>query len=184
MTYRHHALTAAAAAALATLVGAGAAAPASAAEMRATMHKIDASGVGEEVGTVRVAPAEGGTRFDVDLRGLPPGERGFHLHEKGACGPGPDPNGQVIAGGAAGPHWDPEEHKSHKGPEAAGHLGDLPVIRVNADGTSKGATLASRIKDPAQLRGKALMVHAGGDTYSDQPENGGGAGRVACGVIE
>lgn len=28
-----------------------------------------------------------------------------------------------------------------------------------------------------------LMIHKGGDTYSDIPENGGGKGRVACGLI-
>ena len=27
------------------------------------------------------------------------------------------------------------------------------------------------------------MIHEGGDNYTDQPENGGGKGRIACGVI-
>jgi Cu-Zn family superoxide dismutase len=183
MTSRHRILPVAAVAALAML--AGAAASSFAAEMRATLHRIDANGVGGEVGTVRISPAEGGgARLDVDLRGLPPGEHGFHVHQNGSCGPAPNPQGQVAAGFAAGPHWDPDGHKSHKGPEGAGHLGDLPSVRVNADGTAQGATLAARIKDLAQVKGKALMVHAGGDNYSDQPENGGGGGRVACGVIE
>jgi Cu-Zn family superoxide dismutase len=154
------------------------------ATMQATLHKIDAQGAGEAVGTVRITQAQGGARFDIDLRGLPPGEHGFHVHQNGDCGPGPDPRGEVVAGGAAGPHWDPEDHKSHKGPEAAGHLGDLPIVRVGGDGTAKGATLASRVGDAARLRGKALMVHAAGDNYTDEPENGGSAGRIACGVIE
>ena len=35
-----------------------------------------------------------------------------------------------------------------------------------------------------QLAGKALMIHAGGDNYSDEPKPlGGGGARVACGVI-
>jgi Cu/Zn superoxide dismutase len=29
----------------------------------------------------------------------------------------------------------------------------------------------------------AAVIHEGGDNYSDNPENGGGKGRVACGVI-
>lgn len=34
-------------------------------------------------------------------------------------------------------------------------------------------------------RGKALMIHAGGDNYSDEPQPlGGGGGRVACGVVQ
>jgi Cu-Zn family superoxide dismutase len=35
------------------------------------------------------------------------------------------------------------------------------------------------------IRGKALMIHAGGDNYSDRPAPlGGGGARIACGVIE
>jgi Cu/Zn superoxide dismutase len=35
----------------------------------------------------------------------------------------------------------------------------------------------------SDVRGRALVIHEGGDNYSDQPENGGGKGRVACGVV-
>ena len=35
----------------------------------------------------------------------------------------------------------------------------------------------------ADLKGKALIVHAGGDTYRDEPPLGGGGARVACGVV-
>lgn len=35
----------------------------------------------------------------------------------------------------------------------------------------------------ADVRGRALMIHEGGDNYTDTPENGGGAGRIACGVV-
>jgi Cu-Zn family superoxide dismutase len=45
--------------------------------------------------------------------------------------------------------------------------------------------LAPRIKDIQALKGHALMIHAGGDNYSDQPKPlGGGGARIACGVIE
>jgi Cu-Zn family superoxide dismutase len=34
------------------------------------------------------------------------------------------------------------------------------------------------------LRGHALMIHEGGDNYSDQPKPlGGGGARIACGVV-
>jgi superoxide dismutase, Cu-Zn family len=166
-------------------VGGGEAAGA-AEELRATMRKVDATGVGEEIGTVRATRAEGGgVMLGVDLRGLPPGERGFHVHQNGDCGPGPNAQGQVVAAGAAGGHWDPQGTKAHAGPEGQGHLGDLPFLRVDADGTAKAATLATRIRDLGELRGKALMIHAGGDNYADQPEPlGGGGGRIACGVFE
>jgi Cu-Zn family superoxide dismutase len=34
----------------------------------------------------------------------------------------------------------------------------------------------------ADLRGRALIVHAGGDTYRDVPPLGGGGARIACGI--
>jgi Cu-Zn family superoxide dismutase len=35
------------------------------------------------------------------------------------------------------------------------------------------------------VKGKALMIHAGGDNYADQPKPlGGGGDRIACGVIQ
>jgi Cu-Zn family superoxide dismutase len=35
-----------------------------------------------------------------------------------------------------------------------------------------------------QIRGRSIMIHAGGDNYSDTPVPlGGGGARIACGVI-
>jgi superoxide dismutase, Cu-Zn family len=47
-----------------------------------------------------------------------------------------------------------------------------------------GQAIAPRIRNAVQLKGKALIIHAGGDTYCDQstPLGGGGA-RIACGII-
>jgi Cu/Zn superoxide dismutase len=37
----------------------------------------------------------------------------------------------------------------------------------------------------ADVRGHSIMIHAGGDNYSDQPELfGGGGARIACGVAK
>jgi Cu-Zn family superoxide dismutase len=56
-------------------------------------------------------------------------------------------------------------------------------VTVAADGTAKATLTAPRIKNVAELRGHALMIHAGGDNYSDQPAPlGGGGARLACGV--
>ena len=65
-----------------------------------------------------------------------------------------------------------------------GHKGDLPVLVVGADGDASLPVLAPqlRVKD---VRGRSLMIHEGGDNYSDQPEPlGGGGTRIACGVIK
>ena len=43
---------------------------------------------------------------------------------------------------------------------------------------------APRLK-VADLKGKSLMIHAGGDNYSDTPAPlGGGGARAACGVVK
>ena len=155
-----------------------------AAELSATLHAITAQGSGPALGTVTITETPAGASFTADLHGLVPGEHGFHVHATGDCGPAPDAQGQVMAGQAAGGHWDPVGTKMHHGPEGNGHLGDLPVLTVAADGTAKVTVVAPNIKDLGQLSGKALMVHAGGDNFSDQPKPlGGGGARVACGVI-
>jgi Cu-Zn family superoxide dismutase len=153
-------------------------------ELRVTMNAITAEGIGEPLGTVLITQTPAGAEFVTELRGLPPGEHGFHLHEKADCGPAPNAEGTMAAGMAAGSHWDPQATKAHHGPEGQGHLGDLPLLVVQADGSAKGAAMAPRITDLSQLAGKSLMIHAGGDNYSDQPKPlGGGGARIACGVI-
>ncbi len=90
-----------------------------------------------------------------------------------------------MAAGAAGGHLDPGKTAKHLGPYQEGHLGDLPALVVTSDGNATYPLLAPRIKHLAQIAGKALMVHAGGDNHSDHPQPlGGGGERLACGVIQ
>ena len=153
-------------------------------ELQATMRKISENGTGAEIGTVTVTEGGGGAVFATDLHDLPPGDHGFHVHERGDCGPGPNDQGLVVAGGAAGGHRDPEGTKRHLGPEGHGHLGDLPVLTVGADGTARKELTAPHITDLDAVRGRALMIHAGGDSYADEPKPlGGGGARIACGVV-
>jgi Cu-Zn family superoxide dismutase len=170
--------------ALGALVATTGAALAQSGEMRVTMNKISTSGVGEAIGTITIAETAQGLTFRPELAGLPAGERGFHVHERPDCGAAPNPQGQVAAGFAAGGHYDPDRTSKHMGPQAeGGHKGDLPALVVGTDGRATQPVTASRLK-LADVTGRALMIHAGGDNYSDQPEPlGGGGGRVACGVI-
>lgn len=157
---------------------------AAAAELRAEMHRATPSGPGEAVGTVTIADSPQGAVIKTDLKGLPPGPHGFHVHENGSCAPATS-NGQTVPAGAAGGHFDPQHTGRHEGPEGRGHLGDLPVLQVAANGAASGTLTAPRITDVGALRGKALMIHAGGDNYSDQPAPlGGGGARLACGVLQ
>jgi Cu-Zn family superoxide dismutase len=44
---------------------------------------------------------------------------------------------------------------------------------------------APRLTKLSEVKGKALMIHAGGDNFSDQPKPlGGGGERIACGIIQ
>jgi superoxide dismutase, Cu-Zn family len=90
-------------------------------------------------------------------------------------------DGKMEAGIAAGEHYDPEGHKSHKGPQGKGHKGDLPLLKGTASGIDQ-TVVAPRLK-LADIKGRSIVIHEGGDNYSDNLENGGGKGRVACGVI-
>ena len=153
-------------------------------EISVPMHIIDAGGVGQEIGTIEAKDGPGGLLLGPALSGLTPGPHGFHLHEKPDCGPA-ERDGQMTAGLAAGGHFDPQKSGKHLGPMGQGHLGDLPLIEIDQDGraASKDALVAPRLK-VADLHGHSLVIHAKGDTYSDQPEPLGGAGaRVACGVV-
>jgi Cu-Zn family superoxide dismutase len=81
-------------------------------------------------------------------------------------------DGKMAAGIAAGEHYDPDGHKSHKGPKGQGHKGDLPLLKGNASGIEQ-TVAAPRLK-LADIKGRSLVIHEGGDNYSDNPENGGG----------
>lgn len=149
-----------------------------------TVYQIDASGVGQSVGTLTLRNTAKGLQISPKLTGLPPGPHGFHIHQNPDCSPANGPNGQPAAGLAAGGHYDPKDSKMHHGPRnSAGHAGDLPVLVVGPKGGAAQAVLAPRLK-LADVIGRSVMIHAGGDNYSDTPTAlGGGGARIACGVI-
>jgi Cu-Zn family superoxide dismutase len=155
-----------------------------AADPEATMNLVTAQGIGEAIGTVRVTKTADGAAFLVNLKGLPPGAHGMHVHQNGDCSPAPV-NGTVAAAGAAGGHFDPDHTGKHEGPTGQGHLGDLPALEILDNGTATKTLLAPRFKDIDAVRGHALIIHAGGDNYSDTPAPlGGGGARIACGVFK
>jgi Cu-Zn family superoxide dismutase len=159
-----------------------AAAPAFAADLVVTLDLATASGPGAAVGTVRIVETPYGLAFYPQLKGLTPGLRGFHVHEKPSCAPA-ELNGAMVPALGAGGHLDPAGTKKHGEPWGDGHLGDLPALYVAADGSAVQPVLAPRLK-LADVKGRALMVHAGGDNHADHPAPlGGGGARVACGVI-
>lgn len=152
------------------------------ADITVPMSLATPTGKGEDIGTVTLSQNKYGLVLTPNLKGLPPGLHGFHIHDKGDCGPGQQ-DGKPVAAGAAGGHYDPNNSRKHGTPWGDGHRGDLPALYVDSDGKAANPVLAPRLK-LAEVHHHALMVHAGGDNHSDHPSPlGGGGGRVACGVI-
>lgn len=146
------------------------------------IHAIDAQGVGKRIGTVTAQNSDKGLLLNLQLGGIPPGEHGFHVHQNPDCGP-KEQDGRLVAGAAAGGHYDPRDTGRHAGPYGDGHLGDLPAIRADPDGNVMDAVVAPRLSLD-DIQGRSLMIHAGGDNYSDQPKSlGGGGARIACGIV-
>lgn len=146
-----------------------------------TVNAVSQQGVGQSIGMVYLADSPAGLVIRTNLSNLPAGERGFHIHENGSCAPA-EKDGKVGAAIAAGGHLNTNQAPNH-GTPMSGHLGDLPALKVAADGTAKVTVVAPRLK-LADVQGRAIMVHAGGDNYSDSPKPlGGGGDRIACGVI-
>lgn len=157
--------------------------PAKADEQIVIVRSISDAGVGPIIGLVKLSDTDQGLALDPDLGGLSPGLHGFHVHQNPSCEPA-EKDGAKAAGLAAGGHYDPHGSGVHAGPGGKGHAGDLPALEVNAGGEAVRPMLAPHLK-LADIRGRALIIHAGGDNYSDTPKPlGGGGARVACGIIE
>jgi Cu-Zn family superoxide dismutase len=139
------------------------------------VYKVALTGHGESIGTITLENDNCGVLVTPHLKDLSPGPHGFHIHIKPDC----SDNGM-----AAGGHLDPNKTDAHDGPyNKHGHLGDMPVLIVNQDGTATLPMLAPKFK-LADIKGHSIMIHAGSDNYSDIPEKlGGGGARIACGVI-
>jgi Cu-Zn family superoxide dismutase len=153
------------------------------ADLTVPMHRVDEQGVGASAGQVTVSESPYGLVFTPALSGLAPGLHGFHVHQNPACG-AQEKDGKMVPGLAAGGHYDPAQTNLHATPWGDGHLGDLPPLFVDADGNASQPVLAPRLK-MADMKGRSLMVHAGGDNHSDHPAPlGGGGARVVCGVVE
>jgi len=153
-------------------------------ELVVPMWQLNPGGENESVGNVHITMTEYGALFIPALEGIEPGVYGFHVHENGSCD-AVEKDGKLVAGLAAGGHWDPEKTGQHKGPwDNSGHKGDLPALAVDANGETY-AVLAPRLQNLKELKGHALMIHQGGDNYSDSPAPlGGGGARMMCGVIQ
>ena len=135
---------------------------------------------GTSAGTVELVSDDGALSFEVAVTGIPEGTHGFHLHTTGQC-EAPDFT-------SAGGHLNPAEREHGRENPAGSHLGDLPNLVVNADGTASttvalDAESGNAIDSLFDADGTAVMIHADPDDYRTDPTGDAGS-RIACGVLE
>jgi Cu-Zn family superoxide dismutase len=154
-----------------------AALPAAAQSAKATLKNAE----GKEVGRAALTQTPAGVLIRLTVKGLPAGDRAFHIHSVGKCEPP-----FTTAGG----HFNPGGRKHGLMAADGHHAGDLPNLHVPA-----GGELIVEVLNPAVTlekgkanslfgpQGTALVIHAGKDDYKTDP-TGDAGGRIACGVVE
>lgn len=134
---------------------------------------------GTPVGRVSITPERTGVRVRIETEGLRPGLYGAHIHRAGRCD-APDFE-------SAGAHWNPTGQQHGFRNPSGRHRGDLPNLRVGADGrgdlgfTIRGAPLRGD-NGILDSDGAAVMIHAQPDDFRTDPSGNSGA-RIACGVL-
>jgi len=132
----------------------------------------------QATGTVELTQlSDGAVEVRVNLRGVPPGVHGFHIHEHGNCGDN---------GNAAGGHYNPTG-TPHGAPNAdAHHAGDFGNVTADEQGnvkhrfTTRSITVAPGATTAV---GHAIILHANPDDLQTQPTGNAGA-RIACGIVQ
>jgi Cu-Zn family superoxide dismutase len=120
---------------------------------------------GQPVGSVRLS----GGSLVIEASGLTPGPHGLHLHAVGRC--------DVPDFTTAGPHWNPASRKHGTDNPDGPHLGDLPNLKVGADG--RGSVTLSVPPAFVDADGAAVVIHAAADDNRTDPSGNSGA-RIAC----
>ncbi|XUU61649.1 superoxide dismutase family protein [Erythrobacter sp. HA6-11] len=135
---------------------------------------------GNLVGNVTLSEENGQLLLDFEGQDLPSGTSGFHLHTTGLC-ESPDFT-------SAGGHLNPADNEHGADNPAGKHLGDLPNLVINVDGTASASlTVSKRSKEALAAifdeDGTAVMIHADADDYATDPTGNAGS-RIACGVLQ
>jgi Cu/Zn superoxide dismutase len=139
------------------------------------------SGGGELIGTITMGNSEimvagrkeVGLYIKPDLRGLASGSYAFHVHENPDCGPAIK-DGELVAGMAAGNHLWLSGTGAMSGTTFNSHLGDLPDLQVDADGTARKEMVVARLT-LADVVNRAFIIHANQDDNSP---------RLACAALK
>ena len=137
---------------------------------------------GQSVGEAQLKSAHGGqgVMIKLNLKNLPPGEHGIHVHQNAKC----DPPDFKSSGG----HLNPDNKKHGLENPAGPHAGDMVNVKVSDKGTAKQTIVAKGVilgDGPNSVfanGGTSLMIHAKADDMKTDP-SGNSGDRIACGVI-
>ncbi|QGH34250.1 superoxide dismutase family protein [Gracilibacillus salitolerans] len=134
----------------------------------------------DAVGTATFKEQEDLVTVQIKVEGLEQGLHGVHIHEYAKC-EGPDFQ-------SAGNHFNPEGNEHGLMHPEGAHLGDMPNLEIEADGTADvelelpGATLMDGDKSLLREDGTSIIIHGGQDDGVSQPAGDAGD-RVVCGAI-
>jgi len=138
---------------------------------------------GADAGKVTFSGAKGGVKVKIELKNVPFGDHGVHIHASPVCD-APDFKG-------AGGHFNPDGKKHGYMSDMGHHNGDLPKsVSVGEDHTGAATFVLTSISlDPAAANsifangGTSLVVHEKADDEKTDP-SGNSGNRIACAVIK
>lgn len=136
---------------------------------------------GDTLGTATfVESVHGEVRVTVEVRGVPAGIHGMHIHAVGQC------DGPAFT--TAGAHFNPFSRKHGLHTSDGPHAGDLPNLVVSPDRSGRFDMTVGRFIIHAgttsllDTDGSAFVIHADVDDGVTDATGNSGA-RIACGVI-
>ncbi len=136
---------------------------------------------GKDVGSADLTQTPHGVLVKLSIKGLPAGEKAFHVHAVGKCEP---------PFNSAGGHFNPGNKKHGILVAEGAHAGDMPNLHVPASGELQTEVLNHLItlekgkpNSVFDTDGSALIIHAGTDDYTTDP-TGNAGDRLACGLVQ